>query len=98
MRNLLTVHTLLLTLFGAALTAQTNVTTATGRVTDSSGATLPNARIELTNIDTGQTVNATSDANGNFTIVGITPGNYRVAGAAANSSSGTPGQEIVIDA
>lgn len=68
-----------------------------GRVTDASGATLPNARIELVNSDTGQRMTASSDADGNYRINDVPSGRYRISAASSASSAGTQGQEITID-
>jgi hypothetical protein len=47
-----------------------------GTVTDRAGAVVANARIELKNESTGAAVDSKSDARGEFSIAGLTPGRY----------------------
>ncbi|MFC5860726.1 carboxypeptidase-like regulatory domain-containing protein [Acidicapsa dinghuensis] len=47
----------------------------TGTVTDTSGAVIPGAAIELTNTATGASFKATSNAEGSYTITSLPPGN-----------------------
>jgi len=100
MRRVLTFPVLLILFSVNALIAQSTITGVSGRVTDTTGATLPNARVELVNIDTGQRLSTTSDASGNYQFNDVPPGRYRVstASSSASASSATPGQEITIDA
>lgn len=49
-----------------------------GRVADQNGAAVPNATVTATNQDTGFAKSAQSDDDGNFVIVLLPPGNYRV--------------------
>jgi Carboxypeptidase regulatory-like domain/TonB dependent receptor/TonB-dependent Receptor Plug Domain len=59
--------------------AQTPSTGALGGVTlDSSGALLQGAAVTLTSRDTGQTRTASSDEEGRFGFLLLTPGNYKV--------------------
>ena len=59
-------------------TAQETRSTLTGRVTDPSGAIVPNAQIEITNTDTGaKTVLRSNDA-GHYTAPFLAPGPYQV--------------------
>jgi hypothetical protein len=103
MRNLITypallTYSALLIAFSASLTfAQTVSGGMTGPVMDATGATLPNARIELQNIETGQRITTTSDANGNFRIADIPAGRYRIVTSSSSATPTTPGQEITID-
>ena len=50
----------------------------TGTLTDPSGASVPNAAVTLTNLDTNQTRTATTSADGNYKFSLLPPGRYRV--------------------
>ena len=54
-----------------------------GRVVDQNGAIVPNVTVTATNQDTGFTKTAQSDADGNYILVLLPPGNYRVETSAA---------------
>ncbi|HEX6046463.1 MAG TPA: TonB-dependent receptor [Pyrinomonadaceae bacterium] len=75
------VATLLLTL-SVALTAsaQSQITTATieGTVTDPSGALVPGANVEIRNVETNLSRNLTTDDEGRFKVLQLTPGKYSV--------------------
>ena len=61
-------------------TAQAQVTTSTilGKVTDPSGAAVPQAKINVQNVGTGIARSATTDTSGNFTVADLPPGQYTV--------------------
>jgi hypothetical protein len=63
-----------LPLFGQAGTQGSMV----GTVSDASGATVANASVEVTNIDTGLKQTATSDNSGNFEILAVPIGHYKI--------------------
>src|SRR5689334_15506571 len=73
---------LLLFLFAAfgAVWAQ-NTATISGVVTDSSGAVLPGAAVQITNEDTGITRTVVSDEQGRYHARELTLGRYRVEGS-----------------
>ncbi len=50
-----------------------------GRVTESSGAAVPNAKITITNLATNTSATATTDDSGGYALLYLSPGNYRVA-------------------
>jgi Carboxypeptidase regulatory-like domain/TonB-dependent Receptor Plug Domain len=62
-------------LWVAIISAQTRRGTISGRVTDSAGAVLQGAQVELD----PRAATAVSDGQGEFTITGLAPGSYRVA-------------------
>jgi hypothetical protein len=62
--------------FSAA--AQTATGVLQGRVSDSSGAVVPEAKILIQNEDTGIKFNVASNADGNFIQSFLLPGNYQV--------------------
>ncbi|MBL8233092.1 MAG: TonB-dependent receptor [Bryobacterales bacterium] len=50
-----------------------------GRVIDSSGAVVPGIPVTLTNLETGVVLNAQTNAQGNYLILYINPGRYRLS-------------------
>ena len=69
---------LALTVFAAApATAQISTATLQGRVTDNSGV-LPGATITAREAQSGFTQEATTDADGAFTLPGLRPGTYEI--------------------
>ena len=59
--------------------AQTTSGLITGTVTDSSGAVIPDARVELTNQATGVQRQAATDSSGYYSVPALQPGVYDVA-------------------
>src|SRR5260370_1097448 len=62
-----------LVLFGQGTTSR-----AVGVVTDSSGATIPNATVQLTNEGTGVTFTTTTTSAGTYVLEAVQPGTYTV--------------------
>jgi Carboxypeptidase regulatory-like domain/TonB dependent receptor len=58
--------------------AQSTTADITGTVTDGSGAILPNAKVTLTNLGTGEVRNAKTTAAGDYTFTLLNPGSYSV--------------------
>src|SRR6202453_583416 len=58
-----------------------------GSVQDSTGASIPNATITLTNVDDQVTRTTTSDASGVFRFASLGPGNYTVSASASGFST-----------
>ncbi|MBI1899350.1 MAG: TonB-dependent receptor, partial [Acidobacteria bacterium] len=58
--------------------AQTPTATLTGRVTDSSGASLPGAVIQVRNLNTNEARIGESSLEGDYTFAGLMPGTYEV--------------------
>ena len=65
-----------LILFAASAYSQTGLATVTGTLTDTSGAVVANAPIELKNNDTGALFTAASSGTGNFTLSQVPVGDY----------------------
>jgi carboxypeptidase family protein len=67
-----------------SLVAQTTLSTGsiTGTVSDPSGALVSDARVEVTNVATGQKIALTSNAAGSFSTGPLQPGTYKVQVAA----------------
>ncbi len=66
----------LLIVTAVPLLAQTDTSSLSGTVSDSSGAVVPNAKITVHNEATLNDREAVSNEAGNFTITNLTPGNY----------------------
>lgn len=62
----------------SALLAQGPTGTITGTVADPSGAVVPGAKVEITNVNTGITRSTTSNSVGGFEFPLISPGAYRL--------------------
>src|SRR5438552_9406402 len=68
-----------LCILSSAAKAQVLYGSLTGKVTDQSGAALPNATVEAMNTGTGVTQTATTDAAGDYRFNALQPGTYRVS-------------------
>src|SRR5437762_13741215 len=79
----------------AIASAQTTTGSIVGKVTDSSGAIVPNAAVTVTNVDTGIAIKATTDADGNYGVTTLPVGRYSVTieaqGFKKSVSSGVTG-------
>jgi hypothetical protein len=69
----------LLVCLASAIFAQQPTGDVTGLVSDSSGAAVPGATIEIVNIDTGLHWDSTSNESGNYVFTSLPPGNYRIS-------------------
>jgi len=69
---------LLFLLAASVLMAQIPTATILGIVTDSTGGTVPDARLTARNVDTGQTRTATSGSDGSFRFSALPVGRYEV--------------------
>lgn len=58
---------------------QTVAGTIVGTVTDRSGASIPNAKVVVTNLDTGVHYNATTSESGDYVVPFLPPGRYSVS-------------------
>lgn len=58
--------------------------TIQGRVTDPSGAVLPNAQITITNVATGVTRTTTTNSDGDYTVPELEVGTYEVRASSAS--------------
>jgi len=72
------IHLALLLLFGRLALAQQDNASILGLVSDSSGAIVPNAAVEIHNKATGQTTKLLTDSNGNFFAPVLPVGMYRI--------------------
>jgi len=63
-----------------SLSAQTaSTSTVTGTVYDKSGATVPNAKVDLEDVDTKAKTSTTAASDGVYTFPSVRPGNYNIA-------------------
>lgn len=62
----------------AGVYAQAVTGTVLGTVTDSSGAVVPNAKVTLTEVNTGTMHDGQTNASGNYTFADLPEGNYSV--------------------
>ena len=70
---------LLLALISLPLRAQTLDGSLSGTVTDASGAIVPNARVSIKNVATGQSTEAKSNLAGFYSVAKLSPGEYEVS-------------------
>ena len=77
----------LLCLVQPRLFAQSDLASIRGSVQDQTGAAIPGASIQLTNVDTGITQTVTADSVGNFHFEALHPGNYAATVSAAGFST-----------
>jgi len=74
--------------FPRAASAQVLYGSLTGKVTDQSGAALPNATVEAVNTGTGVTQTATTDAAGDYRFNALQPGTYKLSISASGFATG----------
>jgi len=67
-----------------AMIAQTDSASIRGTVVDQTGAAIPGATIQLTNVDTGLSQKVVSDGTGNFHFDAVVRGNYKAEVSATN--------------
>lgn len=63
---------------GASVAAQTETARLSGRVTDETGAILPDATVEAINIETNTRMTTTTNEQGLYLLPNLRPGRYRV--------------------
>ncbi len=62
-----------------SLSAQTaSTSTVTGTVSDSTGSVVPNAKVDLGDVDTKATTSVTTGSDGSYTFPSVRPGNYSI--------------------
>ena len=77
-RSCLALYTLALLAGASIVTAQESRGTLQGRVTDSSGAAVPGATVEVLNLATGVVTTSTTNEQGSYRAPLLNPGSYRV--------------------
>src|SRR5438093_8499393 len=78
-QNIARVSILILSFLCMSLPAQVTVGDLTGRITDATGAVVPNATVTAHNPATGQTRTTQSNALGDYTLSQLPPGTYEVS-------------------
>src|SRR5262245_10735833 len=58
--------------------AQSGTSTITGIVKDTSGGTVPGARVNVVNEDTGVAINTETNVDGLYRVGALVPGKYRL--------------------
>lgn len=82
----------LLLIFGPgvrSIPAQVDQGTITGVISDSTGAAIPKASIDVLNVGTGQKLHTNADANGVYTLPPLIVGTYDVTASANGFASST---------
>jgi hypothetical protein len=69
--------------------AQTSTAAIRGQVTDAAGSPVAGASVAAVSSDTNQTVRATTDATGNYSLNGLRPGSYQVTSTATDGQTAT---------
>jgi len=89
LRRLLFVFLVGLTLQAALASAQSDNSSITGTITDSTGAVVPHATVNITNEATGQARTLSSNDTGFYATTNLPPGNYTVNATAQGFQSFT---------
>ncbi len=85
--------------FSAPVFAQFDAASVLGYIRDAAGASVPNATVTLTNIDTGVIVIAHTDSQGRYEFDSVKIGNYKVAGTSTGfSTTDTPQFALSVNA
>src|SRR4051794_11897041 len=81
--------------FSTALYAQSGNSTISGTVKDASEAVVPDARIQIVNVETGVKSETTSNASGLYRISSLVPGSYKIEADATGFDHLTRGPIVV---
>jgi hypothetical protein len=78
-------------------TAQANLSTITGTVTDSTGAVIPNCTITVTSTATTAVRKVTTDGNGFYTVPALSIGSYTIVAAALGFKTSTSTVDLTLN-
>src|SRR5215510_16445386 len=67
-----------------------------GQVTDANGASIPNAKLTLTDVAKGSSRTASSDGDGNYVFLGLLPSSYDLKVEAQGFSASTTRLELTV--
>lgn len=80
---------LIFVLGGLPLHSQNSRATLTGAVTDSAGKALPNVKISVRNLATGESTGTQTDSAGHYSLSNLATGDYEVSAAADGAGAST---------
>jgi hypothetical protein len=81
---------LLFVLTEHSLRAQDATVTLSGTVTDHTGRVLPNMKVSVKNLSTGQSMETQTNADGLYTVQNLAPGDYEISVTSVEGGSAQP--------
>src|SRR5512140_3721437 len=89
---------LLLLLAAGPSHGQVATSTLSGTITSSAGTVIPNAKISVKNVASGQTAETQTDSAGIYRVTNLAPGNYEVSILADGFSTKVANVTLAADA
>jgi len=86
---------LIFVLTNSSLCSQDSTASVTGSVTDSAGKVLPNVKISVKNLATGESTTTQTDSSGHYSLTNLAAGDYEVSASAEGASPST--QKVTLD-
>jgi Carboxypeptidase regulatory-like domain len=77
------------------LDAQSTTGSITGQVTDQTGAVIPNVAIEATEVDKGISFTGKTNGAGEYQVLDVTPGRYKVTASASGFATAEAGNAAI---